>query len=243
MIRILIFFLLLAFGAARAQTDVELVNHDGINDSYTLAGFSAGATADCVLARICHQGPPSSDIDTATYAGNAMTAHGPNIISTSNNRFKSRNFYWCPGAATLPDSGDVVYTTTGGTNRQALCAISLTNVDTASPVGVEATSDTGSPSVTVTDHQATSLLIATGHAENGLGAAGANQTDLANCQIIDASYGDCFSSTQSGADGGDLSYAGSSGPQMMGGVATFFAAGPPPPSGVPPFVFTVEVHD
>lgn len=213
--------------------------------STTIPSFAAGATADCVVVAI--GGRSGGAPGTVTYAGGAALTAGVLITSPNDPATHARIFYSCPGAASLPDSGAVVITAASGDlgNGNA-CVLSLSSVDTATPVTSEVTNvDQFAPSVTVTGIDSDSLVISSFADSQDLTTltAGPNQTVPTGCSNGTFGSGSGISSWQAGVNGGVMSYTVSPTEQwnVQVGIGFLVGGAPPPPSITPAFIRIVGI--
>lgn len=111
--------------------------------------------------------------------------------------------------AGIPTGAQTVIASFAGTaDRSALAVISMTGVDQTTPVGTPATSTTttNTPSVTVGSVGSEDLLcdIVHGAGFSPISTAGANQTERTQEAFLSSVH--AATSTQSGADGGVMSW-------------------------------------
>jgi hypothetical protein len=123
------------------------------------------------------------------------------------------------GAKTVQNVCDVA--TDGGTTIAVVC---LSGVDQTTPVGTAQSSAStgGNPSVTVTGLNSTDVIVDGLYTWGAPGSIGANQTQQTTAG---GANNHTNMSTQSGADGGVMSWTGSGGEYSYGAVAFKEAAG------------------
>lgn len=154
---------------------------------------------------------------TTTYGGSGPSVTRPwNVTDGSYSRctgdvFKDSEIG--SGAKTIQNVCDV--STDGGTTIAVLC---LSGVDQTTPVGTAQTAaaTSGNPSVTVTGLNSTDVIVDGLYMWGSPGTIGANQTQQTTAG---GSNNHTNISTQSGADGGVMSWTGSGGEYSYGAVA------------------------
>jgi hypothetical protein len=202
-----------------ASTDAQEFAGDGV---ISLSHTSTGANR-AVLAAFGNSASSPQNPVSCTYGGTGMTQ----VWSASDGSFCKSAAYRLVAQATGAQT--VQASVAAGTDQMCLAVISMTGVDQTAPVGTPATSTSisGTPSVTVASPGSSDMVVdflMCGGGIDDTSAAGANQTKRTS-EVVNNTY--FATSTQSGADGGVMSWSLNTTPSFgtILGAVNFIAAG------------------
>jgi hypothetical protein len=163
----------------------------------TIAAFAAGATADAILCWTSVFPRATGTISGVTYDGNALTEGTDYNESDDDSQFTL--WYWAPGSATLPDSGDVVATATASLGALGLGCYSFSDVNTTSPVDLPTVCTDSETDSDVVVTSSTDDLVVDYIWEAPAITVGAGQTQRFTATDIDGFGTDIYGSTEGGA--------------------------------------------
>ena len=145
--------------------------------------FAAGAAANDIECFTSGCDRTVGTISSVTYDGNAMTSNGTYNESDGNSQFTS--WVSAPGAALLPDTGDVVATASGALGALGLARTSHSGVNEVTPIDAMICTDTENPTSDVVVPSAIGSMIVDYIWDVGALNPGPSQTQRANTNDVD----------------------------------------------------------